>query len=455
MDSSKTARGALKGVFQLSVGTTVTRLISAGSQFVLAIWLVPAQFGLWAAAISATAFAVALTNFGLVDGYLARRGLTLRSLLKQSTIGNVLLTLPVLAIAALYSRSGNHEVGLLVLLAGCNIPLTGLSEVLNARRLRRNGYRSIVLSQACAAFAKLGVGVAVAYATHSAVAIALSAIAFSVVMILLLLLPSSSREVVVDEPEYRPQERIAWATHALVMRLPPYLGFLVAQFLTTPDVLGMYYLSYQAVVAVSSVVAPPLKRVALNTMTQHPPEVKTMLARTFSHIASRATLTASAGAVVVLPLVWHLAPTHWRDALPAMLVFLALLPGRMLSPVIDAYQQASDEWNKSIRFHVFDGIVVCLAAITALMDDIFLLALVLSVSRLGVIGVRTYFAYVMPKRERWSLTAVSTGLPFALIVSAAVRDVTPVPSLTCFAIGAFLLGSAVVPLLRGDSPTAA
>ncbi|WP_258369535.1 oligosaccharide flippase family protein [Georgenia satyanarayanai] len=427
----------LRGVAQLSLGTALIRGVAGASQFVLAIWLVPADFGHWAAAVSATAFVSALMNFGLVDGYLARQGLTFGQLLRQTTIANVLLGVAALGVAGAYLLVDRPVIALLVVVAAINIPLTGLSEVLTARRLRHRRYRSIVSSQAVAAATKLGLGAAVAAVTASPLAIGLSTVAFSIVMIIFLAPARGLGPEPKDDTPYVPRARYKWAGNALATKLTLNLGFFVAQFLTTAEVLGLYYLSFQAVLAVSGVVAPPLKRVALNSLAAIDDTRRASIAQSLSILVNGCTVVGCATLGLFAPVLTQYVPQAWEDALPAALIFLSILPSRMLSPIIDAYQQARNEWWLSTRFHILDGIVVSIAAVSATTGDVTILALTICASRLALISVRTARAYGTDARAKARLTA-STVFTSATLLIGTAPGVHPaflvVPLVTGFAI---------------------
>src|SRR5690625_1482910 len=379
----------LRGVLQLSAGTAIIRAFSASTQFVLAFWISPTGFGQWSAAVSTTALLAGLTNLGIVDGYLARRGISFRSLVRQRLIANALLATIGLLIASLYFGAGNPQVGILVGITALNIPLTGLAEIFHARRLRAGQYRSIVGSQALAAIAKLGVGIGVAAATASPLALAAGAITFSLGMIAFTARPIGDPGPDSTVETYRPRERISWATNALATKLPIYVGLFVAQFLTSAEVLGLFYLSYQGVLAISGIVAPPLKRVALSTLSRMATGIRDEVSYALAQIFSSATFAACALIATVLPAIYPHVSQSWRDAIPALAIFLSTLPSRMLSPVIDAHQQSGGQWWRSTRFHLFDGLTVALAALVALTDNIVLLAASLSGARILAMAVRT------------------------------------------------------------------
>lgn len=449
MTTSINATSVLRGVAQLSLGTALIRAVAGASQFVLAIWLVPEDFGHWAAAVSATAFVSALMNLGLVDGYLARQGLTFGRLIKQTTVANTSLGLIGLLIAGVYQLSGQSTVAWLVVIAAMNIPLTGLSEVLIARRLRHRRYRAIVTSQAIAAALKLGAGAAIAALTHSPLAIGLSTVIFSLVIVAFL----SPRLGVETEPEdetgYRPRARYKWASNALATKLTLNLGFFVAQFLTSAEVLGVYYLSFQAVLAVSGVVAPPLKKVALNSLAAAAESRRASIAQNLSVLVNASTVAACATIGLAAPFLVPYVPPAWESAIPAALIFLSILPSRMLSPIIDAYQQARDDWWRSTRFHILDGFVVCLAALSAATGDVMLIAMTVCTSRLALMSIRTARAYETDVKAKIRLTT-STVFTSSTLLVGTLPSVHPGFLAVPFATGVLILASYIIPHTRRE-----
>lgn len=425
------------------MGTGMVRMITASAQFILALWLTPTAFGHWAAAISSSAIAVALTNFGMVDGYLARRGVTFSKLVRDTTIGNGLLATILFGVAAAYFLSDRSEIGILVVLAAVNIPLTGLSEVLIARSLKASRYRYIVVSQVFAGITKLAVGVALAIITGSALAIGVSGIVFALVLIVMLVASAAPSETLPEQRPFMPKDRLSWAANALAMKLPPYVGLFVAQFLTTPEILGVYYLSYQGILAISSVVAPPLKRVVLNSLAQCPDDERRMLAIRLSHVASSVSALATATAILALPFVWFAVPESWSAALLPVLIFMSQLPGRMLSPVLDAYEQACGYWGKSTRFHIFDALGISVAALSAATDDLVTIAICISAVRIALVCIRCLSSYPAGKYGRRLLAGLSLSLSILLMAASWLREGSLLLVLVGWIISTLWVGSSI------------
>lgn len=415
MNRPVSATSVLAGTLKLSSGTILVRLASGASQFLLVVWLSPTQFGHWAAAVSATAVFTSLTNFGLVDGYLARSGFTYAQLRRQSLLANTGLALLTILVAALYWLSGRSEVGILAVLLAANIPLQGYSEVLYARRLQQHSYRRIVTGQSIAAGAKVVAGIAIAALTGSPTALGVANIAFSLALIAWLIRSGGTESLESGRVERQASRRdkVSWTANALASKLPAQIGFLVAQFFTTADVLGIYYISYQAIVVVSALVAPPLRRVALSSLSSATPADRDALFRVLSHTVTGATTALCAGAGLALLVVEPYAPTQWAASMPAIAVFLSLLPSRLSSPLIDALQQASNSWWRSTRFHAFESLAIALAALSATSDSVMTIAACITLVRLVAILIRiaTLQAFNVTERALFaSLLAVTASM---------------------------------------------
>lgn len=349
---------ATRGVLGLSLGTFIVQGVSAGSQLILAAWLTPSEFGLWASAVSAMTLVTALTNFGEISGYLSGQGLGYRATRARAFRANLMLVVAGLLIAGLYLAWDKPEIALYCLVLALAIPLSGDVDVKIAAVTRYDGFRSIVSSQATAAIAKFGVGVLIAVVTRSAVAIAISTVVYYLVLSLVISrrakMLTAEELPAADAP--KPRARFSWAVNSYAMSLPIQAVFLAGQLFLTPADLGLLYIAMQVTLALSSLISVPLNRVALSTFSKTSDEEREKLAFGLG-IRVVATVTwLSAGIGLGLVLLTAYIPDLWQHAVPFALVLLAGLPLRILSPVLEARQQSAREWWHATGFSLVDAI---------------------------------------------------------------------------------------------------
>ncbi|MEU4016777.1 oligosaccharide flippase family protein [Microbacterium sp. NPDC028030] len=418
---------AARGVLGLSLGTFIVQAVSAGSQLVLAAWLSPSEFGLWASAVSAMTLVTALTNFGEVSGYLSGQGVGYRATRRRAFRANVMLVVAGLAIAGLYALWDKPEIALYCLVLALAIPLSGDVDVKIAAVTRHDGFASIVTSQATAAVAKFGIGLLIAVLTHSAIAIAVSTVAYYIV--LSLAISRRARTLTASEPISAEtplaRARFSWAVNSYAMSLPIQAVFLAGQLFLTPADLGVMYVAMQVTLALSSLISVPLNRVALSAFAKTSNEEREKLAfgLGFLVVASVTWLSAAIGLGLVL--LSGFIPALWQHAVPFALILLAGLPLRILSPVLEARQQSAREWWHATGFSLVDAVgsaVVVLA--TSHAGDLLIVCFGITVWKALVGVIRTLVAL-----RRLSPTALG-----ALIVTSLA------------ACGALLSGYWVVPV---------
>ena len=98
----------------------------------LAIWLTPTQFGYWASALSVISILAGIVNFGEVNAFLARSGMSFARLRSRTRRLNALLALSCVPVVALYVAAGRYEVALLAAIVAASIPVQGEADVLYA-----------------------------------------------------------------------------------------------------------------------------------------------------------------------------------------------------------------------------------------------------------------------------------------------------------------------------------
>lgn len=392
---------SMRGVLSLSVGTVVTRALALFSQLILVIWLTPAEFGYWAAASSAMSLVTGLINFGEVNGYLANSGAALSRTRRAVLRLNALLVVAGLIIACVYFYHGDMRVAALALLITVSIPVQGDADLLYAAGVRARQFGLLILAQSLGALLKLAVAVAIAFWSESAIALAVSVLAYYIAVDVAILSRLRRMEPPSSIPVFAPSrsERFSWAVNSLMMTLPLQAAYLVSQFLAEPQVLGLLYLAFQVTLGISGVISQPLARVALSAFASLQGVCRAETAMAFMHVFSSGMLIVVTGGILVLPWVEPYINQEWAVAVPATLALFVSLTPRIISPVIDGFQQSSGRWWQATSFNAVDAVGTGVAACTAVFGDVVLLAMSISVWKVSF-GVGR-FVVVMREIDFW------------------------------------------------------
>lgn len=387
MPATPTDSSLVGRILRLSVGTLATRGFSVLGQFLLAIWLTPAEFGYWAAAVSTVSLVGGLTNFGEVNGYLASGSSDVRLVLRATRRLNVLLMAAGMLIAYVYLRHGSPRVAGLAAVAALTIPLQGESDVLYAQCVRMGRLSSVVRAQTIAAAGKVVVGVLLAVWTRSSFAIAVS------IALMFLIMTAHLRwdgiplhPGVAETPGHEPvawRTRATWSVNSLMQTLPIQVGFIVTQFVSPVDLLGIYYYGYQVTTGISGLLAVPLSRSTLAAVSDVLPGARAdfihALAARFCSLVAVATALLTVLGLLVMPLIQG----AWAHALPATVILLGSLPARMLNPIIDAYQQAAGRWWRSTSFNLVDTVGTGLVSAFGITGNVTTLVIAVSLWKLA------------------------------------------------------------------------
>ena len=435
---------ALKGVFGLSIGTIGTRGLAAVGQILLAFWLTPTEFGFWASANSILAFVAGLANFGEVNGYLSGHGAHFAIARGVTRRLNSVLTLGGLVIAGAYAFAGRWEVAVLGAIVAITIPFQGESDLLYSASVKHNRFRKAVTAQFGAAVSKVALGVIIAVLTHSALAIAISTFAYSLVMDVWLyrVVGKQARA----EPESRGAEiarsqRFSWAVNSWMMTLPLQVGFVVGQFVASAHLVGLYFFSFQITMGISGVLSGPLSKVSLSTLGRADEKHRTALALDLSSFFGAALLVVCAlGAMVAAPITPFISH-QWLAAIPATVILVGSLPIRMMTPVMDAYQQSQNRWWQSTAFNAADTIGTALAALTLLTGSITVLATALTAWKIALGIARTWI--VLRNASVWG--RITLTVPLALGTAALCAGALTHGWVSCV----WLAAAVVVALLWG------
>lgn len=382
----------LRGILGLSVGTIATRALAAVSQLLLAFWLTPADFGAWAAATSLISVLTGLANFGEVNGYLSGKGGTYERVKRTTRTQNSVLAVLGLVLAATYFVRGENEIGWLAVIVTLTIPLVGDAERMYSTGVKFRFYRTVVTAQTVAAIVKIGVGVGMAALGGGSLSLAVSTLLFYFAMDVIITVAMGKRIESSSDGSARVavRDRVKWAVNSLFVTLPLQAGFLVAQFVTSQHVLGLYYFAYQVTTGISGLVSVPLSRVSLARFAELSGPDRGAAARKLATVFGGLTLLAAALLALVLPSIRPLLSDQWDEAVPAVILLCASLPARMMGPVMDALQQARNRWWQSTGFNALDAVGTAGVALSAVSGEVLVLAAALSAWKIVLSLFRTW-----------------------------------------------------------------
>ncbi len=365
----------LKGVLRLSVGSAVARALAALGQFLLAIWLSPADFGAWAAATSVISVLTGLANFGEVNGYLSGHGGTFTRARRAILRVNLILAGSGAVIAAFYWIDGNVTVAVLAAISALSIPLVGDAELMYSTGVKYKAYARVVAAQIIAAAAKIVIGVVIAAILGSPIAFAVSTVVFYLLMdaVILRRVPALTATEMSAARSVAPRTRFAWGVNSLFVTLPIQVGFIVAQFGASSEVLGLYFLAYQVSLGLSGLVSVPLARVALSTLSRETAERRVHISMQLCRMFVFGVSGLAALVSLVTPFIGTILGAEWTAAAPAVVILLASLAVRMMSPILDGLQQANNRWWQGTAFNAVDTLGTAVAALVSFTGDLLLL----------------------------------------------------------------------------------
>ncbi len=407
----------LGGILRLSIGTAVARALAAVGQLLLAVWLTPTDFGYWAAATSVISVLTGLANFGEVNGYLSGQGGTFAQARRAILRVNTILAGSGAIIAALYWVDGNATVAALAAISALSIPLIGDAELMYSTGVKYKAYARVVAAQIAAAAAKIIVGVVIAAVFASPLAFAVSTVVFYLLMDALILrrVPILTAQEGGSTRVVPPRTRLTWGVNSLFVTLPIQVGFIVAQFGASAEVLGLYFLAYQVSLGLSGLVSVPLARVALSSLAREDAGRRVPLSMELCRLFVFAVSGLAALVSLFTPLIGAVLGPEWTTAAPAVVILLASLAVRMMSPILDGLQQANNRWWQGTAFNAVDTAGTAAAALMSFSGD--LLLLVSAVALWKVLFGLVRAAWLLRSARRLPLMA--TLLP-ALVMSLLI-----------------------------------
>lgn len=441
----------LGGILRLSIGTAVARALAAIGQLLLAVWLTPTDFGYWAAATSIISVLTGLANFGEVNGYLSGQGGTFIQARRAILRVNAILAGSGAIIAALYWLDGNVIVATLAAISALSIPLIGDAELMYSTGVKYKAYARVVGAQIVAALAKIAVGVLIAAIFASPLAFAVSTVVFYLLMDTLILrrVPSLTAAEVESARHVSARTRITWGVNSLFVTLPIQVGFIVAQFGASAEVLGLYFLAYQVSLGLSGLVAVPLARVTLSSLARESPDRRIPISMELCRLFIFGVSGIAALVSLSTPIIGTVLGDEWAAAAPAVVILLASLAVRMMSPILDGLQQANNRWWQGTAFNAVDTVGTAAAALVSFTGD--LLLLVSAVAMWKVLFGLVRAAWLLRSARRGPLLA--TLLP-ALVMSLLIGGSSffPPPASTVILVGAVaisVIGTLIMARARG------
>ncbi|MDX2358775.1 oligosaccharide flippase family protein [Dietzia sp. PP-33] len=385
---SSTQSRIIRTTAYLTIGTFVAQGLGTASQFLLAAWLTPSDFGLFATANASLFILFALVNLGDVTGYLSNQGWSERLLLKSTLKLNLLLSFLALLVASVYLIQDRIILGWIVALLAVQVPLMGRTLALYAIAVRHGRVRLIVLSQMAAASLKLLIGILVAATWQSPVALALALIAYSITMAIPLevfLRRNMPREAS-DETPLR-KARFKWAAHSLSQAFPTQIDYAVVAVVSSPYVLGLYYFAYQATAGISALLTGPLMKSSLAEFGQLEADERSVAMSLLRKVTGAVAFT-----VVCLALLVYvgqpLFPDSWVEAPVVIVLLLGSLPSRFVAPVAESRQVADDRWWRSASVNLIDTVGTAATALVALTDSVLALAGAIAIWKLIIAVIR-------------------------------------------------------------------
>lgn len=421
---SSTQGRILRTTAYLTVGTFVAQGLGATSQFLLAAWLTPSDFGLFATANTTLFVLFALMNLGDVTGYLSNRGWVERQLLSSTLRTNSILAVIGLVVALVFLLQDQVVLGWLVLLLAFELPLMGRTLALYAIAVLHGHVRLIVFSQMVAAILKLLVGVLVAAAWQTPMALVFALIAYSAsygVLLEVFIRRRIPKQPFQEEPKRK--DRFSWAIQSLTQALPTQADYVVVAAVSSPHVLGLYFFAYQATAGLSALLTGPLMKSSLAEFGRLDASERSVAMPLLRKVSGVVALV-----VVFFALVLYfgqsLLPDEWAEAPAVLVLLLGTLSSRFVTPVAEARQIADNRWWRSGFLNTIDAIGTAVAALVAITDSVLALA--------GAIAVWKFIIAVI---------RIAVCFPESGPVAVAKASAWPLLSLVICVVAAFTWGT--------------
>lgn len=420
----------VKGAASVTTGTVFVQLGGSLGQFVYAFWLTPEDFGVWATASASVALLGAFMNAGEANGYLAGGSFGLRGVLRNALRINAVLALIALGLSAVYCAAGNVKVAFLVLMLAVSLPLQGRASMFVAAFIKTRLHTELVLAQVLATLLRLSVGIAAAAIWHSPIALALALLANSSAMVVLTHLQARRRapEIleVASEPASPWRLRIDRAIHQFSQTLPTQIDYLVVSLVATPQLLGLYFLAYQASAAISGLVAAPLSKTAMAELSRIPSDERFLVVgRLLLGILGVAGLLAAIGGFLALG-AREVLPGRWVDVVAPFAILLASVPARFMAPISESLNMVNGKWRRSSVINGIDTCGTALMAVSAVTGSVVVVSICIALWKglfgcgrvlMALRGLRLSFIglIVAPPLACISLTAWSVGIHGRLV----------------------------------------
>lgn len=364
-------RSIAKAAGAVSIGSLVVQAGGVLGQFLYAIWLTPADFGLWATASASVALVGSLINAGEANGYLAGRSIGISGPFRRATAFNYVLAAVGFLVAISYAVFVDMDVAVLIALLACGLPLRGRGAMLIAVFIKTRNQSRLISYQMVGTLARLLMGICVAAIWHSPLALALAYVTYSLVLVVLghMWLTKTAphlKSIRSDEAGSR-TVRIDRGVHQFSQTLPHQIGYLTASIFASAQLLGLYFFAYQATSAISGVMASPLSKATMAELSKvdHNERVPLVWRFLVLMVGIVGLLVAIAG--FILEPLSDLIGERWQDVLAPLVILLASLPARFVLPITEALYMVNARWRQSISINLVDTCGISLSAIVALV----------------------------------------------------------------------------------------
>ena len=369
----------------VSLGSLLVQAGGVLGQFLYAIWLTPADFGLWATASASVALLGAFTNGGEANAYLAGKRLGISATFKRSQLINIVLAAVTTLLALIIAVIADPRVALLIVLLAIGIPLQGRGAMLVAVFIKVRNRSALIMFQAISTCFRLVVGVCVASIWQSPLALALAHLTYALVLVVIgqiwIKLHGASLLKASSASAGTWTLRIDRALHQVSQVLPHQIGYLTVSLLASAQLLGLFFFAYQATSAISGVLASPLSKATMSELSRVGRSQRVAIVSRFLilTIALVGTLTALVS-VIVQP-VSSLVGDTWQGVFAPFVILLASLPARFVFPVTEALYMVDGKWRRSMFINLLDAFGVATSAFIALKvlnGDVILLAVAIT-----------------------------------------------------------------------------
>lgn len=461
-------RRALQGIARFGAVVVATRMMSFCAQIVLGWILVPADFGAYAVALSATSLVFAFRELG-ISRLLAQRPAEAATLhhaaMRTAIAANGALAL--LAVILTWAGAGllSGQTVKCVLLLAASLIVAAPATVYQARLAAAGEFRALARLSAASAMGRYAVMVVAALMGGAGVSFAYGALAaaicdtlFAWAGFLRMRVRTGERggefvsrsQTGINARSFarsiaRPGFWVGVTTFAIALQTQG--DNLIIGWASSAEELGIYFFSYQLTVAVSSlftvgfytVLLPTLSSAQSGAARQNAVEGALRTAAVFGPVAG---VFAAYALPVLITAVWG---ARWASAARPAEILAVTVGARLLTPVAMAVYQAEGKWQAGAYISLADGFVIMVAAfVGAGLGDVGTIALSVGIAR-SVLAVSE--ALLAVRAVGLPVAQVGRRLVEPLVITAAIGVCFLVARNTLVAYGGPILHQGAIGLL--------